>query len=389
MRLWTSAALTVAALATHVPFAAAQNVVKIGGLEAQTGPASIFGLMPSQGVRMAVDEINKAGGFAVAGKTYTLQLTSPDTQGNPQQALVQAKKMLGEEDVKYIFGPYLTNVFNAVAPYAQQFNGKALIMGGATGIHGALGKPGNDYLMKTMPWDTGTSGYGSLMVDLLKKRGVTKAAILMQNDAGGKAVVDIYTPIFKDAGIALTTEFFEPGTKDFTTVLAKLAAGKPDYLFPGYTDSALYDIVRQATEVGITRFFITRGSIGPGVKNKEMIDSYIAWVPKYFEEAEKTDPKVAKFVAAYKAYYKTPTFPYDQAPQCATSCYDHVYMLVEAMKKAGTVDDVPKVKAALLSMTYRGLWNIRYDATGEAIFDFDVVELQKGGKINVTHIEPK
>jgi len=368
--------------------AAAQNVVKIGGLEAQTGPASIFGLMPSQGVRMAVDEINKAGGFEVAGKRYTLQLISPDTQGNPQQALVQVKKMLEEDKVQYIFGPYLTNVFNAVAPYVQQHNNKVLLMGGATGMHGALGKPNMDFVVKTMPWDTGAAGYGSMMVGLLKKRGVKKVAILMQNDAGGKAVVDIYTPLFKEQGIEVVTEFFEPGTKDFSSTLAKLAAAKPDYLFPGYTDTALYDIVRQASEVGLTKFFITRGSIGPGMKNNAMIDSYIAWVPKYFENAEKTNPKVSRFVENYKAYYKT-AFPYDQAPQCATSCYDHVYMLVEAMKKAGTVSDVPKVKAALLSTRYQGLWNIRYDTTGEAILDFDVVEVQRGGKINVTHIDPQ
>jgi branched-chain amino acid transport system substrate-binding protein len=226
------------------------------------------------------------------------------------------------------------------------------------------------------------------MVDLLKNRGVKKVAILMQNDAGGKAVVDIYTPLFKAQGIEVQTEFFEPNTKDFSSTLAKIAASKPDYLFPGYTDTALYDIVRQASEVGLTKFFITRGSIGPGVKNAAMIDSYIAWVPKYFEQAEKNNPKVAKFVQSYKAQFKT-NFPYDQAPQCATSCYDHVYMLVEAMKKAGTVTDVPKVKAALLSMHYEGLWNIRYDATGEAILDFDVVEVQRGGKINVTHFDPK
>lgn len=382
----TTGALGVA-LALAGP-AGAQNVVKIGGLEAQTGPASIFGLMPSQGVRMAVEEINKAGGFEVAGKRYTLQLFSPDTQGNPQQALVQVKKMLEEEKIQYIFGPYLTNVFNAVAPYVQQYNNKVLVMGGATGMHGALGKPNMDFVMKTMPWDTGDSGYGSMMVDLLVKRGVKKVAILMQNDAGGKAVVDIYSPLFKVRGIEAVVEFFEPNTKDFSSTLAKLAALKPDYLFPGYTDTALYDIVRQATELGLTRFFITRGSIGPGMKNKAMIDSYIAWVPKYFENAEKAQPNVAKFVENYKAFYKT-AFPYDQAPQCATSCYDHVFMLVEAMKKAGTVSDVPKVKAALLSMRYQGLWNIRYDATGEAIIDFDVVEVQRGGKLDVTRFEPK
>ena len=47
-------------------------------------------------------------------------------------------------------------------------------------------------------------------------------------------------------------------------------------------------------------------------------------------------------------------------------------MLVEAMKKAGTVEDVAKIRAALLSMTYQGLWNIKFDATGEQVFDFDI-----------------
>ncbi|MGH6798857.1 MAG: ABC transporter substrate-binding protein, partial [Roseiarcus sp.] len=63
--------------------AAAQGVVRIGEIEAQTGALNTYGWMSSQGMRMAVDEINKAGGFQVAGKTYKLELINPDTQGNP------------------------------------------------------------------------------------------------------------------------------------------------------------------------------------------------------------------------------------------------------------------------------------------------------------------
>jgi branched-chain amino acid transport system substrate-binding protein len=151
----------------------------------------------------------------------------------------------------------------------------------------------------------------------------------------------------------------------------------------------LYDIIRQATETGLfKRFFLVRGSMGPGQKNKDLLDDYIVYQPKYFEEAEKTEPKVKAFVAAYKAYYKR-EFPYDQAPLCSSSCYDHVYMLVEAMKRAGTVDDVAKVKQALMSFTYHGVWNIRYDKTGEEVFDFDIAHMKKGGAVTVTHVEPK
>ena len=68
---------------------------------------------------------------------------------------------------------------------------------------------------------------------------------------------------------------------------------------------------------------------------------------------------------------------------------DSVYMLGEAMKRAGSVDDVAKVKQALMSFTYNGVWNIRYDKTGEAVFGFDMAHMKKGGAISLAHIEPK
>jgi branched-chain amino acid transport system substrate-binding protein len=368
--------------------ARAQEVVKIGEIEAQTGPLNTYGWINSQGMRLAVDQINKAGGFTVAGKKYTLQLLNPDTQANPQQALIDLKNMLEQEHVKYVFGPFLTNVFKGIEPYANTFNGKFLLMGGATAIHYDLDKPGHDYLIRTWNWDAGPSGFGTLMVRRLQERGVKKVAMLMQNDAFGHVARDIYSALFKAAGIAFDEEWYEPGTTDFTSVLTKIAAGKPDYLFPGYSDAQLYDIIRQATELGLTKFWLVRGSLGPCLKNKAAIDDCIVYIPKYFEEAQKSEPKVRKFIADYKAFYKT-DFPYDQAPLCSSSCYDHVFMLVEAMQKAGTVDDVAKVKKALLSFTYPGLWNIRYDKTGEEVFNFDVVDIKKGGKIEVTHVAPK
>ena len=129
-----------------------------------------------------------------------------------------------------------------------------------------------------------------------------------------------------------------------------------------------------------------RGSTGPGLKNKDGMEDYIVYVPKDFEEAEKNDPKVKHFIEAYKAFYKR-DFPYDQAPLCSSSCYDHVYMLVEAMKQAGTVDDVEKIRKALLGMTYHGLCTISIDDHAEQVFDFDIVHLRKGGAKEIVHVE--
>ncbi|TXH83339.1 MAG: ABC transporter substrate-binding protein [Rhizobium sp.] len=385
-KAWAIAAFA-AATAFAAPAAHAQETIKLGQIEALTGATATYGWMSAQGTKVAVEEINAKGGFKVGDKTYKIQLLQMDTRGEPREATVQFRKMM-EENVQFVFGPFLTNVFNAIEPIANQNNGKFLLFAGATSAHHALGKPDHDYLLRTWNWDAGSNGFGKLMVDYLKKLNTKKVAMLFQNDAFGKTAVDIYTGLFKDAGIELQVELFEPGTKDFSAVLAKLASGKPDILFPGYSDAVLYDIVRQSTESGFgNRFFLVRGSIGPALKNKDAIADYIAYVPKYFEEAEKTEPKTKAFIESYKKIHKR-DFPYDQAPLCSSSCYDHVYMLVEAMQKAGTVSDVAKIRKALSELTYDGLWKIKYDKTGEAVFGFDVVHVRKGGTIEVVKFDP-
>src|SRR5436305_6813853 len=84
----------------------AQDVVKIGQIEAQTGTLATYGWMGHQGAALAIDEINKAGGFKVGAKTYKLQLVSPDTRANPQEALIQLKQLIEQDKAKYVFGPF-------------------------------------------------------------------------------------------------------------------------------------------------------------------------------------------------------------------------------------------------------------------------------------------
>lgn len=383
--------LVLAVLALGVHPVAAQEVVKIGELEAQTGVNAGYGWMSSQGLALGVHEINQAGGFKVGNRTYKLQLIAPDNRGDPKEATVQLKRLLEVERVKYVFGPFLSNVFMTVRPYAQQFNGKFLMMGGAMRFHDVLATPGHDFALRTWNWDVSPrgDGFGELMADyLVKTTGAKKVAMLFQNDQGGTAMGDLFVPMFKKRGIETRLDFFEPGTKDFSPMLARIAAWKPDFLSPGYADSYISDIVRQATESGqVKKFFVLRGSVGPGLRHKDVIEDFIIYVPKYFEEAEKKEPKVQAFIKAYKEFYKR-DFPYDQAPGCSSACYDHVYMLVEAMKRAGTVDDVAAVRKQLMTMRYEGLWKIRFDERGEAIFDFDIVHLTKGGAVRVVHVEP-
>src|SRR6266702_630780 len=115
-----SAVFTLAVLGLAVTSARGQDVVKIGQIEAQTGANAIYGWLSSQGAALAVDEINKAGGFKVGSKTYKIQLIALDTRGEPKEATVQLKRLIEVDQAKYIFGPFLSNVFLAVRPYAGE-----------------------------------------------------------------------------------------------------------------------------------------------------------------------------------------------------------------------------------------------------------------------------
>ena len=153
-------------------------------------------------------------GLKVGDKTYKLELIQMDTRGEPREATVQFRKMM-EDNVKFVFGPFLTNVYNAIEPIANQNNGKFLLFAGATSAHHALGKPDHDYLLRTWNWDAGSVGFGKLMVDYLKKLNTKKVAMLFQNDAFGKTAVDIYSnqansPLTGESLITLRCRVYGP-----------------------------------------------------------------------------------------------------------------------------------------------------------------------------------
>src|ERR1700729_2560685 len=116
MQVGFAAALALGS-AVGLAQAQAENVVKIGQIEAQTGPNAIYGWMSSQGAPIAVDEINKAGGFKVGDTTYKLDLIALDTRGDPKEATIDLKKLIEQDQVKFVFGPFLSNVFVTIYPY--------------------------------------------------------------------------------------------------------------------------------------------------------------------------------------------------------------------------------------------------------------------------------
>lgn len=381
-----------AAIFTFVVASVARaDVVLIGQIEAQTGPVASYGLMSVRGVAMAADEINKAGGFKVNGKTYTLAVKSDDTRGDPKEGVIQIKKLLEQDKVKFVFGPTTSGVFATVMPYAERMNGKFLWLNGASRGHAIVGTPNFSSYIRTWNWVSGKDGTGTRLTEYVKKTlAPKKIGMLFPNHEGGKVTAEVVTELLKESKVDYVVEFYDVSVKDFGPSLSKLASQGADVLVPGIgtDEAAVSDMIRQAAEGNYFKKFVAYngGILSPGLRNKDLIDVYIFDTPKYFQQAEKTEPKVKKFVEDYKKAYKE-DFPYSLAPTCVTACYDHVFMLVKAMQAAGSVDDIAKIRAAFLKNTYEGVWTLGFDEKGEQRIDFDIVHMVKGGNITTERVK--
>src|SRR5689334_9651499 len=84
--------------------AAANEVIKLGVLGSLTGPHAGWDLPATEGIRMAVQQINSTGGVTVKGKKYTIALTEEDAQSKPEVAASGAQRLMSDSDIQIVMG---------------------------------------------------------------------------------------------------------------------------------------------------------------------------------------------------------------------------------------------------------------------------------------------
>ena len=367
------AAVAAAALALSV--GAAAQTVKIGMVNSLTGPHSSFDLPASEGVQMAVDEINKGGGINVKGKKVTFALVSEDAQSKPELAVSAAQRLLRDDDIKVVFG-ILTS--GPGIPAATLFGkSEILYFGGFTLMDTLLGKPGAELLFRTLNADATVAK--SFVPAGVKELGIKKVGILLPNEDVSRNIVAVYEPLLKAAGVTVgPIEYFQPDTSDFAPVLRKFQNIGLDGLLTGTNDSLVEAIVRQSTELGgLPKKFLYRGgSGGPGIKYAKQVDGFI-WQILTRDLENGADPKVKAWSDRYKAFTKKEISP---NTYWALTFYDSVFMMAKAMEEVGSTTDLKAIAAKVKTMRYDGVRTMRFDKDGRAQSDIDIGML-KDGKI--------
>lgn len=368
----------LAVLALAATSARAQDIIKVGGLFGTTGPQANFGVPYSQGLKLAVDQINAHGGIKVGGKSYTVQLTLADTKSDPAQAVAEAQRMLAD-GVKILF---CCNLSSESVPVLQTaLPAGALMLSPNAAVVQFLGTPGRELLFRIGNAEKGKRGSTALWVPyVLEKFKAKTAAVICPSDEAGQIYANTYRDVLVENGIkVVAVERYDHGTTDFTPQLTSIRTHNPDLIIAGYSDE-VRGIFRQATELGIKSGFA--GTVGVSGAAGEGLPQFAfpAWT-RYLGPEQK-DPKVVAYIQSFeKANGKLTPFSFWSVTQ-----YDGMNMVAKAMETAGTTD-LKAVGAAMRNKTYAGLVDWHVDDKGLARQSMEGVYL-KDGKIADIHPIP-
>lgn len=381
--------VAVAGLAFFATAATGQSAetVRVTALLGMTGPLASIDVPTANGIRLAVQKINGAGGFTVAGKKYQLDIAIEDIQGKPDQAVGMARKLVSEKKVSAILGPVASSL---AVPTLEITQPKMLQLTPATIAQQYVGQPGKELLFDTLNPQYGADGISPKYLEwldknIIKPHNIKRIAVLLPNDSFGQLQLDFFPPAFKKLGVEITDqESFDPKSADFSARITKLKGGRPDALFWGYSDEVGKTIIRQSIEQGLTTKFIA----APGPSGASAIDQadkieFAVWpssVPSLFNPS----PKMQEFVTAYEKLVGRTITPGDQF---ALYLHDSVGLLVQAMEKAGTTTDHQKIAAALRGMHYSGVADVSVDTKGQFHTDWDVGRMKRGGTISWTTVK--
>lgn len=321
--------------------------LKIGDLESLTGAGASVGVPQANSIKLAVKEINDAGGVPVGDTHYMLNLDTQDDKSDPTAGVTAVQKLL-TDNTKYMVGSLSSAVTGAYIPVVKDNSNFISVVVGAA-LEGITANPSIYRPRITL------SQYTSAVVSYLQSIGtVKKLAILTDQQHSG--FVQQTEPLkagLTAAGInVVDTESYKFGDTNFTAQIAAMLRKSPDALHVRGYPADVTRVIKQAREAGFTGpIYLTSGVTMKEVTNAQsaaqMDNTFDLFAPLSTDliEANVNATQAKKFEDAYQAAYNSGT------GSTSASAYDGVYILAKALEKAGTVTDVGAVRKALDGLT--------------------------------------
>ncbi|MCQ2592889.1 MAG: ABC transporter substrate-binding protein [Treponema sp.] len=353
------------------------DTIKIGSIGPLSGAVAVYGVEARDGSLLAVEEINAAGG--INGKM--LQLIEEDDEGDPAKTVSAFKKLTVQDGCKIIIGSLTSGCTKAITDQSQA--AKVIQMApAATAENITIDDNGKTipYVFRACFIDPfqGTVG-GKFAAENLKAK---NAAVIYDigNDYSVGLTDNFVAEFTKNGGKIVAKESYSTGEKDFNAQITKIKNQNPDVVYiPDYYATVAL-IAKQLRAQGINTPIVGADGWDGLTENagNEVLNGFYS----NHYAADSTDPAVVKYVNNFKAKFnREPT-------SFAALAYDSVYMLKDAILKAGTDSDSAKIRDALEANEGDYVTgHLKFDAKHNPIKSAVMVELvndDKGG-LKVTY----
>lgn len=333
---------------TLAPAQKTEQILKIGVIQPLTGPGASWGIGALNGEQIAVDEINESGGIVVKGVRYKLELVAEDDKYSGEAGVAAANKLITRDKVFCLSGLLASAVVKAVQGLTEPMKYITL----TNGYSNEILKSGASYSWRP---SLCPQEIGPVALAWFHKQHpeATKMLHLTKNDATGWGSADAEIKIWTKMGLqVIGKEFYEPGTKDFTPIVTRVIAQKPQLVCMAGTapgDSAL--ILKLFNEMGFKPFLIHTGGFGTlndtiKISGKEAMEGAITINIDY--SSPRAEPSVKAFYKRYTTKYKgewNDIGIWDGE-------YDQMYVLKAALEKAQSFDHTD-LKRAMEDRSFR------------------------------------
>ena len=355
------------------------DTIKVGANFELTGNVANYGNATLEGLQLAIDEANEAGG--INGKK--IELVSVDDKSEAAESINAATKLISDDDVKVIVGPATTGLVLAETQTAT--DAKVPIIAPCATSPEATVENGKvkPYVFRSCFIDP---QQGEVMATFAAKDLKAKTAVIYVDNSSdySKNLAKVFKEKFEAAGgKVVMEEAFLQKDQDFKATLTKLKTANADVMFvPAYYEE-VGKIVKQAREMGINSAIL--GTDGWDDTKVVDIAGADALNNTFFStHYSEKDAEVQGFIEAYKKKY-------NRAPNVfAALGYDAGKMLVDALKRAGS-GDTEKIREALEATKDLkvGTGTISMDKNHNPIKTAVILEMKNGEKELKAKIAPE
>jgi branched-chain amino acid transport system substrate-binding protein len=379
-----AAVSTTLAMGGHALAKVEGDTIILGSSISLTGKYATNGLHTQRGYDFAVKTINESGGVTVGGKSYKLAVKYYDDESTPARGAQLAERLIQQDGVEYMLGPYSSGMTKAIAPVSEKF-GVPMIE--AEGASRSLFTQGYKYLFAVL---STSEQYLATAIDMAaaKSDDPSKVRVAMAFE-GDPFSMDVRAGVvdkIEEYGMQIVIDDQLPADlSDMSTTLTKVKALRPDILVISGHSKGAATAARQIDEmkVNVNMIALTHCEAAKVQEKFPKASDGFLCPTQWVESLSKSDPmfgSAAEWNAGFKAEYPSYTsVPYQSAQASAA-----VYVWKEAFEAANSFDKdaVRDAIAAVEMETFYG--DIKFSENGNNIAKpMFMRQIDAGGKYNL------